>query len=130
MYVDLFLCKQKTAYDMRISYWSSDVCASDLILEVRDRPDRHHRAAVRPRLEVGDVRNALAERRVGLRGDAVGAAEQVEIIDECRSQIDLQCLEHPLGRDAARIRLRPVHVRNNTWGTRGDKGETVGGTGG
>src|SRR3546814_2918327 len=25
-----FLCKQKTAYDMRISDWSSDVCSSDL----------------------------------------------------------------------------------------------------
>src|SRR3546814_2187945 len=26
----LFLFKQKTAYDMRISDWSSDVCSSDL----------------------------------------------------------------------------------------------------
>src|SRR3546814_5294842 len=25
-----FVCKQKTAYDMRISDWSSDVCSSDL----------------------------------------------------------------------------------------------------
>src|SRR3546814_10131738 len=25
-----FFCKQKTAYDMRISDWSSDVCSSDL----------------------------------------------------------------------------------------------------
>src|SRR3546814_6235111 len=29
--VSLFLfCKQKTAYEMRISDWSSDVCSSDL----------------------------------------------------------------------------------------------------
>src|SRR3546814_9178967 len=27
-----FLCKQKTAYEMRISDWSSDVCSSDLVL--------------------------------------------------------------------------------------------------
>src|SRR3546814_14165416 len=27
----VFLCKQKTAYEMRISDWSSDVCSSDLI---------------------------------------------------------------------------------------------------
>src|SRR3546814_3343402 len=26
----MFLCKQKTAYEMRISDWSSDVCSSDL----------------------------------------------------------------------------------------------------
>src|SRR3546814_11450688 len=27
----LFFCKQKTAYEMRISDWSSDVCSSDLV---------------------------------------------------------------------------------------------------
>src|SRR3546814_4850241 len=26
----MFFCKQKTAYEMRISDWSSDVCSSDL----------------------------------------------------------------------------------------------------
>src|SRR3546814_16143282 len=26
----IFFCKQKTAYDLRISDWSSDVCSSDL----------------------------------------------------------------------------------------------------
>src|SRR3546814_3722164 len=30
MLVVFFLVKQKTAYEMRISDWSSDVCASDL----------------------------------------------------------------------------------------------------
>src|SRR3546814_6572962 len=29
--VDFFFCKQKTAYEMRISDWSSDVCSSDLL---------------------------------------------------------------------------------------------------
>src|SRR3546814_5696466 len=28
----VFFCKQKTAYEMRISDWSSDVCSSDLEL--------------------------------------------------------------------------------------------------
>src|SRR3546814_3461205 len=27
----VFFCKQKTAYEMRISDWSSDVCSSDLL---------------------------------------------------------------------------------------------------
>src|SRR3546814_1222705 len=31
-FVCVFLCKQKTAYEMRISDWSSDVCSSDLSL--------------------------------------------------------------------------------------------------
>src|SRR3546814_9228914 len=30
-----FFFKQKTAYEMRISDWSSDVCSSDLMLQVR-----------------------------------------------------------------------------------------------
>src|SRR3546814_3454899 len=33
-----FFFKQKTAYEMRISDWSSDVCASDLRARVRPRP--------------------------------------------------------------------------------------------
>src|SRR3546814_1398667 len=36
----IFFCKQKTAYEMRISDWSSDVCSSDLVrsaaLELRE----------------------------------------------------------------------------------------------
>src|SRR3546814_2240034 len=30
----IFFCKQKTAYELRISDWSSDVCSSDLALRV------------------------------------------------------------------------------------------------
>src|SRR3546814_8789110 len=41
-----FFFKQKTAYEMRISDWSSDVCSSDL--ERRLHPD--DRGAPRPRL--------------------------------------------------------------------------------
>src|SRR3546814_2798725 len=33
--VCVFFCKQKTAYEMRISDWSSDVCSSDLTLGVK-----------------------------------------------------------------------------------------------
>src|SRR3546814_2650476 len=37
-----FFFKHKTAYEMRISDWSSDVCSSDLIVMALDR---HRRAA-------------------------------------------------------------------------------------
>src|SRR3546814_3862971 len=30
----IFFCKQKTAYEMRISDWSSDVCSSDLLAAI------------------------------------------------------------------------------------------------
>src|SRR3546814_14656070 len=35
-----FFFKQKTAYEMRISDWSSDVCSSDLVHARRGRPGR------------------------------------------------------------------------------------------
>src|SRR3546814_8742199 len=38
LYVCLFFFKQKTAYEMRISDWSSDVCSSDLL----ERIGAHH----------------------------------------------------------------------------------------
>src|SRR3546814_5582052 len=34
----IFFFKQKTAYEMRISDWSSDVCSSDLVLGALDNP--------------------------------------------------------------------------------------------
>src|SRR3546814_3355333 len=34
----VFFFKQKTAYEMRISDWSSDVCSSDLDWSLADRP--------------------------------------------------------------------------------------------
>src|SRR3546814_9256424 len=38
-----FFFKQKTAYEMRISDWSSDVCSSDLRWDRGDRNDRANR---------------------------------------------------------------------------------------
>src|SRR3546814_7873290 len=53
----VFFFKQKTAYEMRISDWSSDVCSSDLAemivgVELRDRlrKSRRHGDAARIRL--------------------------------------------------------------------------------
>src|SRR3546814_14367315 len=38
--VGVFFFKQKTAYEMRISDWSSDVCSSDLSIRARLKPLR------------------------------------------------------------------------------------------
>src|SRR3546814_4609534 len=52
----LFFVKQKTAYEMRISDWSSDVCSSDLIVGIGEkddaRPLRHRR---QHRIDIGCV---------------------------------------------------------------------------
>src|SRR3546814_16330932 len=52
-----FLFKQKTAYEMRISDWSSDVCSSDLL------PARQHPAG---RL-AGNLRAPLRRRAIDTR---------------------------------------------------------------
>src|SRR3546814_8726171 len=45
LFLFIFFFKQKTAYEMRISDWSSDVCSSDLALH--GVPDPAQRAAAR-----------------------------------------------------------------------------------
>src|SRR3546814_3112948 len=54
----VFFFKQKTAYEMRISDWSSDVCSSDLIVE------RHREVIARRRILARENDVALC-RRIG-----------------------------------------------------------------
>src|SRR3546814_16795638 len=71
-----FFFKQKTAYEIRISDWSSDVCSSDLL------------AAVRPVAAVGDEVDAeLAlgglDHRVGVaRRDVVALGVELEVVNQ------------------------------------------------
>src|SRR3546814_17844083 len=69
MYLSLvlfFFCKQKTAYEMRISDWSSDVCSSDLRRRASRREAGQHlpRGAKRARhaLRFRDRPGAAGER--------------------------------------------------------------------
>src|SRR3546814_17639237 len=56
-----FFCKQKTAYEMRISDWSSDVCSSDLHVGDRRIGDPHLRAA--QAIAAGDLLGARSHPR-------------------------------------------------------------------
>src|SRR3546814_6243147 len=67
----VFFFKQKTAYEMRISDWSSDVCSSDLDLGCSDRrQEAVDLLAQRGRLarQLFGGRQHLAGRRAGLAG--------------------------------------------------------------
>src|SRR3546814_3462238 len=89
----IFFFKQKTAYEMRISDWSSDVCSSDLWNAFVCRPEQHvvfdargrqslcvrgtqcaHRHTGRNLAKVEEVRRS-EERRVGK-----------ECVSTCRSR--------------------------------------------
>src|SRR3546814_11588540 len=62
-----FFFKQKTAYELRISDWSSDVCSSDLAAPGPCRVPKHHRHEMRPREGRGETRGKvgrIAEARV------------------------------------------------------------------
>src|SRR3546814_21063429 len=54
-----FFFKQKTAYEMRISDWSSDVCSSDLEIELLQKLSAR-REAIEKRERELDMREALA----------------------------------------------------------------------
>src|SRR3546814_2922979 len=88
--VYFFFFKQKTAYEMRISDWSSDVCSSDLRRQDHDRGG-DIAAGLHPRrgrlaCDRGTHHPAARDHRVGvarISGDAAGvdagdAARQVE----------------------------------------------------
>src|SRR3546814_20675978 len=85
----VFFFKQKTAYEMRISDWSSDVCSSDLA--------------------VGDV-DIAAEHRVAVK---IEAAETVE--EQAGSDLHIRSEERRVGKECVstcRSRWSPYHSKN------------------
>src|SRR3546814_13367742 len=83
----VFFFKQKTAYEMRISDWSSDVCSSDLrVLPPISRPGRPA-PKPQPRLETATLR--VPKRTVGqasaIDGDTIeshGTAIRLTVANE------------------------------------------------
>src|SRR3546814_18815434 len=70
MLLVFFFFKQKTAYDMRISDWSSDVCSSDLWLAGSSPTSTTARPGVRPCSAFSPV-TAAATRAVNLAAKAL-----------------------------------------------------------
>src|SRR3546814_594253 len=69
LYFLFFFFKQKTAYEMRISDWSSDVCSSDLLGEHRDD------SLVRQEHDRDEMEVEIEEREI-LEGAGNGKADQ------------------------------------------------------
>src|SRR3546814_2747385 len=94
-----FFFKQKTAYEMRISDWSSDVCSSDLgnrALGPRMRVPIHVH-------EMGGV-----DRRIDLRRRQAGVAEQ--LLE--RAKVRARSEERRVGKECVstcRYRWSPYH---------------------
>src|SRR3546814_15750158 len=87
---------QKTAYDMRISDWSSDVCSSDLALEVAQGFAVVDALAVGAHDHVARLQASLLGGRTGIYARDRGAARAVQ------AQRPGDALVHVLGFDAQR----------------------------
>src|SRR3546814_1910179 len=92
IYFFFFFVKQKTAYEMRISDWSSDVCSSDLpeaATALRRRGHQHARSGAVPCLgarvddrahgrvpEDGRIQAAFGQSGVAAERDPIAVAER------------------------------------------------------
>src|SRR3546814_9813376 len=78
-----FFFKQKTAYEMRISDWSSDVCSSDLILRPKIITPAHVMQSLIPPKREGARHTAQALQQMGRSEERrVGK----ECVSTCRSR--------------------------------------------
>src|SRR3546814_6240866 len=78
---DLLLFKQKTAYEMRISDWSSDVCSSDLLASIR----------------IGKILDSSLRSIFGLNHLLVlslGLANAIDTAEQCFPRVDCSLQRH------------------------------------
>src|SRR3546814_1021823 len=105
----LFFFKQKTAYEMRISDWSSDVCSSDL----GERIIIHHRktdlaAGQRREQRVGQAaiqrRDARSERECGIAAPRAGRGRADDAVLPAGQEAAEKQRATACQRDAYRVR--------------------------
>src|SRR3546814_3980495 len=102
----LFFCKQKTAYEMRISDWSSDVCSSDLIVILAQ--------------EVGEIADEVAVGEAPAR-DVAEEADAVRLDARLPDQLDTAEQQHVVDRGK---QIFPLHQRQI--GVRTDEAAVLG----
>src|SRR3546814_6838050 len=104
-----FFFKQKTAYEMRISDWSSDVCSSDLLLQ-RPVPNRKADAEAgnSPGVLTGPERRAKGK----VQGDLAAEQTARHILDLQAPAFDDRSEERRVGKESVstcRSRWSPYH---------------------
>src|SRR3546814_3161727 len=99
-----FFFKQKTAYEMRISDWSSDVCSSDLVAKLTAY-ERYiiERLKASAAIGAGDYKSALASYEKVIVSPELPAEEKVGVLD---SYVKLAYT----AKDYARAEIGRAHV--------------------
>src|SRR3546814_5591400 len=91
----IFFFKQKTAYDMRISDWSSDVCSSDLLrgfflftCRTQKAQQKISDSAFEPQSEYQHDNTQRQAMKIGIPGDHRSEERRVgkECVSTCRSR--------------------------------------------
>src|SRR3546814_13003554 len=100
-----FFIKQKTAYDMRISDWSSDVCSSDLSAPAHAVAARsqHHRVSGEQMVDGGG--QALSVQDHDGEGDGRSSAHDPEAHRSEERRVGKECVS------TCRYRWSPYHSK-------------------
>src|SRR3546814_9222050 len=109
--VCFFFFKQKTAYEVRISDWSSDVCSSDLPWRWRSLPkfdramhsDGHGQAVANRPIELVRKGQRLRSVRLSLATDATNRRRQNKFARSEESRVGKECVS------TCRSRWAPYH---------------------
>src|SRR3546814_4652391 len=94
--VVVFFFKQKTAYEMRISDWSSDVCSSDLLRGTvlgRDERVQEPRILLFPQLP---VRGRVEGQQAPLHRAYADRATAPQIRPRLQDRVRRRCLDEPV----------------------------------
>src|SRR3546814_1937882 len=105
--VGFFFFKQKTAYEVRISDWSSDVCSSDLQVQVRNILLGDHDRRID-----GDLRREAFARRSQARAACLGFHDRLFQ----HGLVKFRSEERRVGKECVstcRSRWSPYHSKKN-----------------
>src|SRR3546814_2157861 len=90
-----FFFKQKTAYEMRISDWSSDVCSSDLMTDPDWEPVMKRAAAIVTNRGGRTCHAAIIARELGVPA-VVGTGNALDLIED-GMEVTISCAEGDTG---------------------------------
>src|SRR3546814_2740993 len=85
--VFIFCCKQKTAYELRISDWSSDVCSSDLFVAQVEQRGTHVDVLAQQRFDREGIEAPLQFSATIQRDVSFGRLAGFVVVHQCTAAI-------------------------------------------